>query len=45
LLDARRDFHGGKMPHISKAESEQFLEAIQRRIDALNALIEETPDD
>lgn len=33
------------MPHISKAESEQFLEAIQRRIDALNALIEETPDD
>lgn len=33
------------MPHISKAESGQFLEAIQRRIDALDARIEKIPDD
>lgn len=44
LLDTLRDFHGGKMSHISKAESEQFLEAIERRIDVLNALIEDVPD-
>jgi hypothetical protein len=45
LLDTLRDFRGGKMPHISKAESGQFLEAIQRRIDALDARIEKIPDD